>query len=1403
MALIDRPSSPTAEVLQPRAFQYEMLEESLQSNIIIAAELEKAPSEKRIWFLAPHVELATQQARVIASQIPSVQTRLLLGADGVDHWSEQWIWDEILRGIKIVISTHQILLDALIHGFVRMAQLSLMIFDEAHHCIADHPASRILRDFYHPQRAMNEYEVPAILGLTASPVINSRIGGLQELEANLQSISRTTKLNREELLRYVHRPALLTLAYSTSGLEQRKSETVSGLKTLRMGLDIEEDPYVKALRSDPNSYNTPQLSKAVLSRKTYCQEQLKRLNTRAEVLEDELGPWAADWYIDACTRKLQNDIGSGSSSLVLLDDSEKLYLEQCLSKLLSSNTKEALLSLGDAQQSPKLLRLIDFLVSQRRPDFTGLLFVRTRAEVAVLSHILSMHPIVRKFYTVSTFVGASSSSRRTTNVSELVDVRAQISTLDDLRLGRKNLIVTTSALEEGIDVSACNTVICFDKPVNLKSLIQRRGRARKSESTFAMMLAENDDPSLIATWRQLEEKMQQQYMDDMRQLQQLEQLEAIDEGDREFVVKKTGAKLMLSDAVRHLYHFCATLLSRQAVSPAPTFTFKDCSTNENLKAISAKVLLPISVDVSVRETCSRSAWVTEKAAKRDAAFEAYVQLYHAGLVSDNLLPIRGYDEAAAELETKVETIASLVPVSGQLNPWNLVARQWQVVDDPSSLQYFELALHSGAEQVAAMRMLVPCPLPPIPPTILYWDANTTFTATVRSNPCETAQEAVPTDLAIQTTTLLLSSAFQSRMTTSSTDFLTLFVPSKGENPTKWVERCSGTFAGDRLQQTDTSDLSLSSFGVVRDMNHGGVRHILKGFQRVNSESSGVRPEPSNIESEEAELRLHVLRFPKRTDFLHSIQHDQSVHHEPLGMLLRPADCEIEKLPLPYAYFAATVPAILHHVSVRLVAAHLSNTLLAPVGFTDLELLVTAITVSAAQEATNYQRQEFLGDSVLKFLTSLMLKSKHLRWHEGVLSLAKDHIVSNASLAKAALAARLDSFILTVPFTGSKWKPLYVSDHLDNPTRKPRQISTKTLADVVEALIGAAFLEGGFDKATAMLNILLPQISWSPVLDSNSMLHSSHAASVTYPPHFSQLEQLVGYTFNLKSLPLEALTHPSYIGPNVSTSYDRLEFLGDVCLDIIVATASFKHEPPIPTHNLHLIRSAVVNAHFLAFLCLSLSLSVPRKNIITRGKDSDVSVSDTTFLIHIWQFMRHAHLPIRASQQDCISRYESLRDTVLENLHHGSYIPWALLARLDAPKFFSDIIESLIGAIYIDSHGSLTACEAFLEKLGVMGYLRRLLQGGMALYHPKEELGQLADTETVRYEIFREEGEEKKLSCVVLVGEREVARVGDGISVMEVETRGAEEAAQVLRKEGRRIGKKRRLDNDEALLNEGS
>lgn len=61
-----------------------------------------------VWFLAPTVTLVSQQYHVLAENLPAYQTRSLHGADGVDHWSEKSIWDDVLSNIRIVASTHQV-----------------------------------------------------------------------------------------------------------------------------------------------------------------------------------------------------------------------------------------------------------------------------------------------------------------------------------------------------------------------------------------------------------------------------------------------------------------------------------------------------------------------------------------------------------------------------------------------------------------------------------------------------------------------------------------------------------------------------------------------------------------------------------------------------------------------------------------------------------------------------------------------------------------------------------------------------------------------------------------------------------------------------------------------------------------------------------------------------------------------------------------------------------------------------------------------------------------------------------------------------------------------------------------------------------------------------------------------
>ena len=108
---------------KPRDYQLEMLEESLKRNIIVVmgtgsgktlistmriqAELEKCAQDKICWFTVPTVALALQQFESISAQLCSFPARVLSGVDNCEFWNER-IWENVLDGIRIVISTHAV-----------------------------------------------------------------------------------------------------------------------------------------------------------------------------------------------------------------------------------------------------------------------------------------------------------------------------------------------------------------------------------------------------------------------------------------------------------------------------------------------------------------------------------------------------------------------------------------------------------------------------------------------------------------------------------------------------------------------------------------------------------------------------------------------------------------------------------------------------------------------------------------------------------------------------------------------------------------------------------------------------------------------------------------------------------------------------------------------------------------------------------------------------------------------------------------------------------------------------------------------------------------------------------------------------------------------------------------------
>lgn len=87
----------------------------------------------------------------------------------------------------------------------------------------------------------------------------------------------------------------------------------------------------------------------------------------------------------------------------------------------------------------------------------------------------------------------------------------------------------------------------------------------------------------------------------------------------------------------------------------------------------------------------------------------------------------------------------------------------------------------------------------------------------------------------------------------------------------------------------------------------------------------------------------------------------------------------------------------------------------------------------------------------------------------------------------------------------------------------------------------------------------------------------------------ELEKRLGYTFNNKQLLKTALTHTSYANEHRCESYERLEFLGDSILSIIVSEYLYNKMKKNDEGDLSRIRAQIVCEDSLASLSRKIGL----------------------------------------------------------------------------------------------------------------------------------------------------------------------------------------------------------------------
>lgn len=1307
-----------------------------------------------------------QQHSALVIELPACRIITLTGLDNVDKWTDQKLWDATLKDVHVVVATPAVLLDALTHAFVTISNISLLVFDEAHHATKNHPMNSICKLFYHPALE-DRLPVPAILGLTASPVVNSKHGSLETLESNLSAISVTPKKHRDELERHVDAPKVEVVLYS-AGCPAIPDDICSALAMEARTYDMSTDPYVVDLKKrDDDPKATKELLKIMDKGKTYCLEQIRSLDLRALTLQTTLGPSIARWYVSRCIEKFREGLSSERTVLPDLSEHERVHLADILFGVERTNTlADATMTMHLDEITEKAKKLIHTLQRCASPSLRGIVFVEQRVQVTALSELLRRIPEIQASYRIASFVGTSVSSKRGSSVADIVDIRNQQADLEAFRTGDKNLMICTSVLEEGIDVSSCNLVVCFELPTNLVSFVQRRGRARQSGSKYVLFVSQDDQKKQNRPWEILEAKMKELYMDDSREFQGRAEDES-NMSDKLYRVDATGAVLTPENAKAHLYHFCSVgiLDASNYVDLRPEF---DATQNLTTGLWTATVDLPSFVHTSVRHATSSQDWATADMAVKDASFEAYVALHKSGLVNDNLLPLtKQYGpDTGQHLDQP-----SIVCVSDRKSP---LALPWKSTD--ASPTWHSAIINIGLADEAFVEIVMWTPF--LPPTlsdfVLHWNREVTYAVHLQHvDSAPTSMTAEHLNLLRATTKLLLNSVHGSRMSAEADDFPVLFAPAGVSDLDKWLREVQGVLTASDLYRDPAI---LAHVGLVRVASQAGRTFFLDTNQEEVDRCKSLN-------------QLPLRSFPKRRDFLHPVTSESGVSAAYTSVQLFPlGECSVELLPARYAMFAAFAPSILHRLDTSLLAVELNNTILQNVGISDLSLVLEAISSPAAGETGDYNRLEYLGDTCLKHCTELQVMAQYPTWPESYLTVERDRMVRNTNLAKAAMDLGLDKFILAKAFTGSKWRPLYISE-IASAESKERQMSTKTLADVVEALIGAAFVDGGIEKALVCIQTLLPTEKWfSPQFCFESMIGELRPSEVT---NLALLEQLVGHKFVNPTLLVEAITHVSFPYNKTGLSLERLEFLGDSVLDMLVTPKLFAHPRKLRHDQMHGIHEALVNAAFLGHLCMSYEIEEEKQEVVSNGDSYEIKTSPKK--LHLYDFLRCGSQLIPLKQKS-LAAFEELREEIDEALANSKEYPWPALIAERPQKFFCDLVESILGALFVDTGGDMKVCEGFAARLGIFKHMDWILNDHVDTLSPKERVGILADQEAVKYESARSEiGGRKRFTCTLTMGEEAIVTVTDCSSKEEAEVKAAYKACKVLEARGASYRRKRKVD----------
>ncbi|KAF3767855.1 dicer-like endonuclease [Cryphonectria parasitica EP155] len=1327
-------------ITSPRDYQMELFERAKQQNTIavldtgsgktlIAAllldhtvnqELEdraKGLPRRIAFFLVEKVALAFQQHAVLECNL--AHSVAVFSGESIKNTWTKGFWETQLADHEVIVCTAEILNQCLQYAYIRIDQINLLVFDEAHHTKKNHPYARIIKDYYASGKDRG-LRLPRIFGMTASPVdalIDVRQAAI-ELEGLLHSRIATTA-DPDALRRAVGRPKK-EIIYKYNPL----------VKPIQTMLTFKLRPLIA---------NNKQFSKAFAF---------------SEAAARELGTWFVDrmWQL-------------------FLEDEELLKLEAKTERSLSKDmaAPEVVEKHRNAVRSAReLIRSHEFpkpepgLLSSKLKTLSKLLeeyftdssircivFVERRWTAKLLTDFFESHAAEIPGLKVGSLMGANAEGG-----SSQTSFREQIRTILSFKKGNTNCIFATSVAEEGLDIPDCNLIIRFDICKTMIQYIQSRGRARQADSTYIHLIeGGNGDHRRIMHQNAENEKLLRRFCNTQPEDRLLKGSDydmdfflRQERNQRQYTIKSTGARLTYKNSLPILQAFLNTLRNQDDYAEGMDLV-ADYSILSVQGGFICEVMMP---PLSPVTSAIGKVYSTKQVAKCSAAFELCFQLIQKKFLDDHLrskFVEKRHVMANARLAVSSKNKAKY--------DMRLKPQIWAELGVPEKLYATVLILSKPSALERPSRplfILTRTPLPQLKPFLLFLgpveqEMTSDLVCQVLNCPITPTEEDL--QLLTKFTLKIFVDIFNKKYAANAQALPYFFAPtnkdhvflfSNLQDPRNAVDWPLLRHVADRDAEAYTGDEPEEFFQdkYIVDPHDGARRFWLQGIRKdltcTSPVPADVEHQPTHRQWKRREVPHDILHWSLtawkatreahenkwkenqpvvvgkyatlRRNFLADI--NETSKNPFCYFVLEPM--RISPLPVDVVAMAYLLPSIIHRIEQNLIALDACRLLQLDI---HPDLALEALTKDSDNQGedermdsiqafepvnfqpgmgANYERLELLGDSFLKMATTIAVFTLIPNKDEFDYHCERMVMICNQNLFGVAKSddLKLHEYIRSKSFERGTWYPVlkleFGKTHLKTLKQMDEhRLADKSIADVCEALIGAAYMttrkHDDYDLAVRAVTRLVnhkqhPMTKWDDY----------HAAYVmpgwqTMPANAAELDmaqkihEATGYQFKHPRVLRSAFRHPSrpYVFDKVP-HYQRLEFLGDALFDMACVDYLFHIAPDEGPQWLTEHKMAMVSNQFLG--CLAVSLGFHK-------------------------FILHHHASIGSQIHEYVTEITEARRAA-EDAAEAAGKPRSAYSRdywVEAPqppKCIPDVLEAYVGAIFVDSKYDYSVVQQFFH-----------------------------------------------------------------------------------------------------------